>query len=205
MKPKIIVSDFDGVIGDSIDIALLINQKIVSLFDSEERVETFSDYYRLLGKKSELKNITEIESNSLRELYRIMYRHNLNEIKLFDEVLKIYSDLDQKPIIVSSSYSDVIKTVLGDSQKYFDGVYGYELGRKREILQRFKLNFEFIYVIDTFRDITICKDLNIPVIATTWGYDPIDKLKDNNPDYIVTNYSELTELFEKLNFKTLKK
>lgn len=205
MNHKIIITDFDGVVSDSLEIALIITQKIVSLFDSSERVDTFFDYYRLLGKKSGLNNVTEEESNTLRELYRIMYRHKLTEIKLFEEVLKIYSDLNHKPLIVSSSYSDVIKAVLGDSQIYFNGIYGYELGHKRDILKRLKTEFECTYVTDTFRDIMICKNLSIPVIATTWGYDSIDKLKEFKPDYIATNYKELDELLQKLDLKKLKK
>ncbi len=200
MNAKIIVSDFDGVIGDSLHVALMITRKIVDLFDTTETVNTFSDYYRLLGKKTELKNVTELDSATLRELYRIMHRHNSNKIKLFAEVLEIYSILYKKPLIVSSSYSDAIKIVLGDYQNVFDGIYGFELGHKKDILQKLKDEYEIMYITDTFRDVFICKNLNIPVIATTWGYDPAEKIKAENPNYIVSNFNELNKLLFKLNY-----
>lgn len=205
MNSKILVSDFDGVIGNSLQIALTITRKIVDLFDSTESVNTFYDYYRLLGKKSELNNVTEIESDTLRELYRIMHRHYSSEIKPFTEVLEVYAKLSHKPMIVSSSYSDVIKIVVGDYQKNFESIYGYESGHKKDILQRLKNENEIIYVTDTFRDIVICKSINIPVIATTWGYDPIEKIKAENPDYIVNNFKELNELLSELNYLPTKK
>lgn len=200
MNPKIIVSDFDGVIGDSLQVALIITRKIVDLFDKTEEVNSFNDFYRLLGNKSELKKVTEIESDTLRELYRIMHRHYSSEIKLFIEVLEMYLNLSQKPLIVSSSYSDTIKTVLGGYQKNFGGIYGYESGHKRDILKRIKNERQFVYVTDTYRDVVICKSIGIPVIATTWGYDPIDKIRAENPDYLVKNFMELNELLIELNY-----
>ena len=205
MNPKIIVSDFDGVIGDSLRVALIITKKIVNLFDMTAEVNSFNDFYRLLGKNSELANVTEIESNTLRELYRIMHRHYSNEIKPFTEVLEVYSNLSHKAMIVSSSYADVIITVVGDYQKNFERIYGYESGHKKDILQRLKSENEIMYVTDTFRDIVICKSINIPVIATTWGYDPIEKIKGESPDYIANNVVELNELLSELNYLSIKK
>lgn len=200
MNSKIVVSDFDGVIGDSLQVALFITRRIVDLFDKTEEVNSFNDFYRLLGKKSELNKVTEVESDTLRDLYRIMHRHYSSEIKPFSEVLKVYSKLSRKPLIVSSAYSDVIKTVLGDYQNLFESIYGYDSGYKKDTLQRLKSEYEIIYVTDTFRDIVICKNFNIPVIATTWGYDPIEKIIAKEPDYLVNNCEELNGLLFELGY-----
>ena len=193
MNQRIIISDFDGVIGDSLRLALIITKRIVDIFDNSEKINSFNDFYRLLGKQSELNNITEKESNTLRELYRIIYRHSSNKIGLFTEVIEIYSNLNRKPVIVSSSYSDVIKRVLGNYQKLFDGIYGYDNGHKIEILQKLKDKHRYTYITDTARDIIICRNIGVPVIATCWGYDSIEKIKVEKPDFLIRNFKELNE------------
>jgi phosphoglycolate phosphatase-like HAD superfamily hydrolase len=129
-----------------------------------------------------------------------MHRHNSKEIKLFVEVLELYSNLSQKPLIVSSSYADVIKKVLGDYEDNFECIYGYESGHKLDILRNLTEKYQFIYVTDTYRDIIICKSLGIPVIATCWGYDSLERMEVEKPDYIVKNYNELNSILTKLNF-----
>ncbi|MDR3596506.1 HAD hydrolase-like protein [Clostridium sp.] len=200
MNQNIIISDFDGVIGNSLKVALIITKKIATLFDSYEKVNSFSDFYRLLGKNSELNNVTETESNTLRELYRILLRHSSSEIGLFIEVLDIYSKLYKKPLIVSSTYTDTIKSILGKSQILFDRIYGYNNGHKEDILQNIQMTHEITYITDTVRDIIICKGIGIPVIATCWGYDSIEKIREEKPDYLAKNYNELKDILIKHNY-----
>lgn len=54
MTDKIIVSDFDGVLGNSLELALRVTRNIVDLFDNKEEVNSFYDYFRLLEKKQHL-------------------------------------------------------------------------------------------------------------------------------------------------------
>jgi len=200
MSSSIVVTDFDGVIGDSLPLALEITRNIVDLFDKTAKINSFADYYRLLGKRSELVNITETESNALRELYRIMYRHRANEIALFPKVLEVYSCLTEKPLLVTSSYADAVRTALKEDQKCFQAVYGYESGHKKDILLQLKSKYDLIYVTDSSRDVAICKEIGVPVIATCWGYDPIENLKKKEPDYLITDLKELSALLVKCGY-----
>ena len=200
MTEKIIVSDFDGVLGNSLELALRVTRNIVDLFDKKEEVNTFYDYYRLLGKKTTLAGITQTESATLRELYRIMMRHNSASITLFDEVIEIYNKLRQQPIIVSSSYADLVKIVLNDRQAIFQNIYGYESGHKRDILSSLFSKTNFVYITDTFRDVQICKGIGIPVIATCWGYDSKEKIIKETPDFLANNFIELSQILYELKF-----
>lgn len=200
MKKQIIISDFDGVIGDSLGVALSLTQNIVDLFPTNEEVKSFADYYRLFGRQSESKIVTTEESQTVRELHRILVRYHSDKINLFAGVTETYSKLSSKPIIVSSTYADVIKNVLENFANKFEFIYGYESGHKKEIFKKLVEEYEFTYVTDTLRDIEICKAFGIPVIATCWGYDSKEKLESGKPDYIANDFSELENILTKLNF-----
>ena len=58
---------------------------------------------------------------------------------------------------------------------------------------------DFTYVTDTLRDIEICKEFEVPVIATCWGYDSKEKLESGKPDYIANDFKELENILTKLN------
>jgi phosphoglycolate phosphatase-like HAD superfamily hydrolase len=197
-KELILVSDFDGVIGDSLSLALKSTRVVVDLFDKTEKINSFQDYYRLLGKNSSLKNINRDEAATLRELYRILIRHNSSEIGLFQKVINIYKRLKVRPYIVSSSYSDIIHSVLKDESSLFASILGLEKGHKRDILNGLKADINIIYVTDTFRDVRICNELQIPVIATIWGYDSLEKIVPDKPTYIAKNDGELLQLLTEL-------
>ena len=200
MKQRVLVTDFDGVLGDSLQIALALTRSIVQLFGDGREVSSFADYYKYFGRQSEDKIVTTEESQTLRELHRILIRYHFSEISLFHRVAEIYYRLRNKPTIVSSSYADAIEKVLGDFSNSFEFIYGYESGHKKEILIKLAEKYDFIYVTDTLRDIEICTALNVPVIAVTWGYDPMEKLVLGNPTYLISDYRDFEKLLGKLNF-----
>lgn len=199
---KIIVSDFDGVIGDSLPVGLKILKEMVDLFDKSKPITSFGDYYRFFGKKTELEKISDKDIDTLKELYRLLHRHRYSEISIFNDVLDVYSSLFQKPLIVSSAYANTIQRVLGTRVEIFDKILGYESGKKKELLENLKKEYNFIYITDTYRDIITCRSVAVPVIATTWGYDSIEKLSSENPDYLANNAQELNDLLSKLEFKS---
>ena len=163
---NLIISDFDGVVSDSLEIALSLTQNIVELFNGNEEVKTFADYYKLFGRQSEHKTVTTEESKTIRELHRILIRCNSDKINLFKSVAETYSKLRTKLLIVSSSYLDVIRKVLGKYENDFKFIYGYESGHKKIIFEKLVEQYDFTYVTDTLRDIEICNEFKVPVIAT---------------------------------------
>ncbi len=197
-QEKIVVSDFDGVIGNSLEVAVKLTKKIVALIDPSEQVTSFHDYYRLLSKKSTLPQITETDSATLRDLYRLLIRYEYQQIALFDEVLNLYRQLKQPPIIVSSSNASLVLRVLQEHHALFASIHGYEKGHKREILRSMKESFDLYYITDTFRDVKICKDLGIPAIATCWGYDTKKLIQEYHPDFFAEDFAALKEILESL-------
>jgi phosphoglycolate phosphatase-like HAD superfamily hydrolase len=199
MKAQVVVSDFDGVVGNSLPIALNIIHEIVRLFDNSERVTSFEDYKRLLGKNTTLKGIAPEQTETLRELHRIIMHHRGNEIELFTDVLHVYSYLKRKPLISSSSYSGTIRKALGKHADAFDAVHGFDSGKKETVLAQLKNKVDFIYITDSKIDIRRCHEVGVPVIAVSWGYDSVETLQNAKPDFLAANCVELKTILKSIN------
>lgn len=199
MKAQIVVSDFDGVVGNSLPTAINVVREIVGLFDKSETVNSFEDYRRLLGKNTMLKGITPEQTETLRELHRIVMQHKGSEIKLFTDVLRVYSHLKRKPFISSSSYSGTIKKALGKHADAFEAVHGFDSGKKEKVLEQLKNDMDFIYITDSKIDIRRCREVGVPVIAVAWGYDSVETLQNAKPDFMAANCKELKMILKKLN------
>ncbi|HEX5554272.1 MAG TPA: HAD hydrolase-like protein [Chitinophagaceae bacterium] len=199
MNPKIVVSDFDGVLGNSLPTAINIVREIVRLFDKSESVNSFEDYRRLLGKQTTLRGVSPEQTETLRELHRIVMEHRGHEIKLFSGVLRVYSQLKHKPFISSSSYSGTIKKALGEYTDAFEAVHGFDSGKKEDVLAKLKSDMDFIYITDSKVDIKRCRQVGVPVIATGWGYDAVETLQNAEPDFFAADCMELKTILKNLN------
>lgn len=127
-------------------------------------------------------------------------KHNSASITLFNEVIEKYNKLRQQPIIASSAYADLVKIVLNDKQSIFQNIYGYESGHKKDILSSLFSNRNYVYITDNFRDVQICKEIRIPVIATCLGYESKEKIIKETPDYLANNFIELSQILNELKF-----
>lgn len=97
MKQRVLVTDFDGVLGDSLQIALALTRSIVQLFGDGREVSSFADYYKYFGRQSEDKIVTTEESQTLRELHRILIRYHFSEISLFHRSQKSITGFATNP------------------------------------------------------------------------------------------------------------
>jgi phosphoglycolate phosphatase-like HAD superfamily hydrolase len=198
MNNRLIISDFDGVIGDSLNLCLRITGQIASLFENGIDILTFDGYRHYLGKASALPSLTEDNTSALREVHRLLMRRYAEDIPVFDGVINVYKKLIQRPLISSSSYEGTIVASLGNRRTTFGKIYGCDLCSKEETLAALKEQVPFIYVTDTKTDVERCHILDIPVIATVWGYDTRATLESSKPDYLVSNTDELAHLFDQL-------
>ncbi|WP_111682844.1 HAD family hydrolase [Winogradskyella tangerina] len=194
MNPEVVITDFDGVVGNSLRTAIEVAKGIVNLFDENEVVEQFDDYRRLIGKHGTLPH-----REKLREMHRLLMEHHGASIKPFTDVLQMYSALKRKPYVLSSSYIGTIEKVLSDNVSIFEAIYGFEEGPKEVLLNRLKQDLRFIYITDTIVDIARCKSIDVPVIAVTWGYDGKELLQNAKPDFLIDTPMELKNVLRNLN------
>ena len=126
-----------------------------------------------------------------------------NNLKVFKGTNKMLKELakDNKLIIITSNTTKAVKEFLNiKNLNYFEEVIGAdkETSKVKKIIyikSIFK-NYQYFYVGDTKGDIIEGKKAGIRTIAVTWGWHNIDKLKEQNLDYIVNSPQELINIFK---------
>lgn len=191
------ISDADGVIVDSKEMAWANAHKIVKLFKNVESFRTTVDYKRHFGREAQELLVGKNEAETLRALHRLLMRYSASQIKCFENILDIVSRIKIKKTIVTSAFASGIREILKENINLFDEIIGRESGRKSNILERIIRGNE-IYLTDSCRDIKTCQEMNLRVIGVGWGYEIAEEIIKANPDYFVKSPIELNSLLKKL-------
>lgn len=206
---NMLIFDYDGVIVDSLDIFMknLINACKINGFNQISTKGIFlnlfnGNMYENMAKLGiPKKEIPKILKNLKSGLL-----NNQNKLQLFDgtkEMLKKLSK-DNKIIIITSNVTKVVEEFLKlKNINCFEEIVGADketskIKKIENIKSKFKGNTYF-YIGDTRGDIIEGKKAGVKTIAVTWGWHNEDKLKEENPDFIVHSPQELLDLFKNLN------
>ena len=131
----------------------------------------------------------------------------LKEIPMFSGMDEVLEGLHKKGIrllIISSNSSSNISKFLSmhGSKKYFKKIYGGVglLGKSsalRKVLKSNKLSPEdVIYVGDEVRDIEAARDVDLDVVAVSWGFNDVSLLALEKPTAIARTRPELLKVLE---------
>ena len=205
---KHIIFDFDGTLADSEDVFFHVANDVcvkfgLPLFTPEQYAHLSSipikDAIKELGVKW-----YQIPQYSIEGCLAFMRR--IGSITFFDGIIDLIEELHERGFsmsIISSNSQDNIRHLL-DTYKldYFENIISAQrLFNKHRFIKSFmkdrKLKSdEVLYVGDEVRDIHACKKANIKVIAASWGFDDLIHLEKENPDYIASQPSEITEIID---------
>jgi len=189
---KVIFFDFDGVIADTLHIALEINQmskptltleRYQSYFDGnindaihEDKVVQKIDFFKEYGKRFKTLEIDEEKKSIIQKLAK--------EYQLF---------------IISSTTTDIIQSYL---QKHgilscFTEILGNEVHASK--VKKFQILFKkysidpknVIFITDSSGDMKEAKEVNIKkIIGILGGFQVEEALKKEKPSLIVKNFSQ---------------
>ena len=134
------------------------------------------------------------------DVYKL-YRQSIKDISFFDGIKELLETLNARGFqiaIISTNSASNIRDFLRRNQIDFinevicsNKIYGKERDIKRFLkMKKLKVS-EVIYVGDEIRDIIASKKNGIKVIWVSWGYDQIDNIKKEHPDYIVNEPQEI--------------
>jgi phosphoglycolate phosphatase len=195
-----IVFDFDGTLADTIDVV----KEIVSSEMNDINEEDF-EFLRSEGIKQLIKRkkipIYKIPKMVLHFASKLNTKH---DIPLYPEMLPIIQKLSSvyRLGIVSSNSEEIIRQCLAKYQveHLFDFVYSQSsiFGKHlvfKSMCKKHKLNpAEILYVGDEDRDIIACKKATIRSIAVCWGFNSEKRLREVNPDYLITTPKEIMDV-----------
>lgn len=201
---KLIIFDFDGTLVDSRELSVTIYNQLAQKYNTK-MIEDVETIMRLpLLERFKALNVPLYKVPLIASDLTKRYKDSLINITMFSGMRDLLIELIGRGYhvaIVSSNLEsnireyfqqnqlDVIRTIINSTN-----IMGKDKAIKK-LLTTHKLNpHEVIYVGDEIRDIIACKKLGIKIVCVDWGFDPIEMLKVNTPDYIVGSAEEILSI-----------
>jgi HAD superfamily hydrolase (TIGR01549 family) len=208
---KIVIFDFDGTIADTFDAVLRITSKLA--VELGYKPPTPEEVQRLRNLDSR-----EIIKQSKIPLFRLPFLLKRLKTELRQEIKKLkpipgMSDTliqlrqrDHLLGIVTSNSQDNVKAFLATHglDQLFSFIYsGTTLFGKGRVINRLlkQHNLDYhrvVYVGDETRDIEAAQNIQIRVVAVTWGFNSEEALLNQNPDFLIHRPLELIDVIETL-------
>lgn len=204
-----VLFDFDGVIADSLGLAIeAFNTIRDQHFLQLPRVTCQADMtvvYAGSLRASLFKWLSPDDSRRFFDLHSARMAEQAESLPIFPGIARSMSALgDKRASIVTSAYSQAVQRVLlrdtdFDENCLFE-IAGRELHQPKTtkiqaILDRLGIRAEeAVYVGDLESDILYCRDVPMDIIAVGYGYHPSSYLKTKNPAYVAETVDELDAL-----------
>lgn len=203
---KHIIFDFDGTLADS-----------TAVFASAWN--TLAQKYKFKG--IELKEIDTLKKLSISErsklfdfpMYKLpmilpqfykLYHQSLNDVHLFEGMKEVLLEIDKrgyKIIIISSNSKENILEFLKMNGIHCvadvlcsNRIFGKDKVMKKFLKESNVSATEVVYIGDEQRDIVACKKAGVPIIWVEWGYDAIEVIQNEEPEYKVATPEEILEI-----------
>ena len=203
---KYIIFDFDGTLADS-----------TAVFASAWN--TLAQKYKFKG--IELKEIESLKKLSIAErsklfdfpMYKLpmilpqfyrLYRQSLNEVHLYEGIKDVLMEIDKRGykilIISSNSQENILEFLkMNDIHCVSNVLCSNRIFGKDKVLKKFLKDSsstasDVLYIGDEQRDIVACKKVGVPIIWVSWGYDSIEVIQQEEPEYKITAPKEILEI-----------
>jgi len=195
--------DFDGVIADSFQKAFAVRKLISPSITEGEYRNLF-----LLNINDSLKNKSKLSDHNPNIDFFSEFRPRLMESPMFPGMKEAINSLAQKNslLIISTTTTNLIEEYLEmhELRTAFKEILGNEIHTSKS--EKIKMVFEkygvqatdCVFVTDTIGDINEARQIDVPVIAVSWGYQDKAMLSQKMPLTIVDTPEELVHEIEKL-------
>jgi len=203
---KYIIFDFDGTLADS-----------TAVFASAWN--TLAQKYKFKG--IEFKEIESLKKLSIAErsklfdfpMYKLpmilpqfyrLYRQSLNEVHLYEGIKDVLMEIDKRGykilIISSNSQENILEFLkMNGIQCVSNVLCSNRIFGKDKVLKKFLKDSsstasDVLYIGDEQRDIVACKKVGVPIIWVSWGYDSIEVIQQEEPEYKVNAPQEILDI-----------
>jgi len=201
-KNKVIMFDFDGVIVNSCQMSLEINQEWVSDI-------TYSEIQDWADGNVYNKKLRDNFDDSYFAHYFEQYSKRVVQLVPVEGMDRVISDLDlwgYKLVIVSSADENSIKSFLEkhNLDKYFTEILGKHFNPSKVekikiVLDKYKIKkTETLLVTDSVGDVKEAHEVGIKAIGVTWGLHEKERLEKNKVDFMAENPNDILEGIKKI-------
>lgn len=206
VKYKYVFFDFDGTLADTEEVNFVIYQKLAEKYNLRSITIDELGHIKKMSAR-ELMAYVELKKRYLPFLLKRgknLLKQDIRNIKpckadMFDVVLKLKNMGIKTAIITTNSKINVKMFLEEQNADIFDfiassSMFGKE-SKMRKIIKKEKIKpEEVLYVGDEIRDINAAKNTGVDIASVAWGYNTVESLKKNKPEYLINEPSELLNI-----------
>lgn len=206
MKYKYVFFDFDGTLADTEKVNFVIYQNLAEKYNLRNVTIGELGHIKKMSAK-ELMAYVELKKRYLPFLLKSGKKLLKQDIKSVEpckpDLIDIIKQLKEMGIITAIITTNSRYNVNMFLEKYNANIFnfienssmfGKETKMKKIIKKnKIKLN-EVLYVGDEIRDIHAAKNTGIDIASVAWGYNTVESLKKNKPEYIIYEPSQLIDI-----------
>lgn len=206
MKYKYVLFDFDGTLADTEEANFVIYQKLAEKYNLRNITIDELGHIKKMSAR-ELMAYVELKKRYLPFILKRgekLLKHNIKNIRpckvdIFDAILKLKEMGIQTAIITTNSKINVQMFLNEQNANIFDfivsaSMFGKE-SKMKKIIKKERLELkEVLYVGDEIRDIHAAKNTGIHIASVAWGYNTVESLKKNKPEYLIYEPAELIDI-----------
>lgn len=202
---KYVIFDFDGTIADSKNAFISAWNHLAEKhsFQPLKHEELESLKKMTITQRSKLLNFPMYKLPIVMPEFYTLYRQSIREVTLFEGIKELLTVLNEKgyqTAIISSNSVENIKEFLNSNEINVSEIicssriFGKDRMIKKFLKSQQLLSSEVIYVGDEHRDIVACKKCNVKIAWVGWGYDGLEVIQSESPDYMIYDPSEILQI-----------
>lgn len=203
---KHIIFDFDGTLADSTKVLLVAWNTLAEKYQYKKIMpEEINSLKKLsMTERSHFVNFPMYKLPVFVPHFYQYYRKSIKDVHLVDGMKDLLKEIEKKGykiVIISSNDKEHIVEFLQTNNliNVSNILCSSRFSGKDKILNKYIKDSnlkksEVIYVGDEHRDIIACKKVGIPIIWVGWGYDSIEVIQSEKPDYKVYAPAEILEI-----------
>lgn len=201
---KLIIFDFDGTLADSKEVSIAIYNQLAEKYKLK-KIDNIEYIRRLpLLERFKALDVPIYKLPLFAADFTKLYRDSLKKITMVTNMRELLIMLKsqgyQLAIISSNSENnirdffrqnklDVVETVIN-----YTSILGKDKVINKILTAQRLIPSEVIYIGDEIRDIRACKKLGIKIIWANWGYDSLEMLEGEQPDYVAGSPQDILSI-----------
>lgn len=201
---KLIIFDFDGTLADSKEVSIAIYNQLAEKYKLK-KIDNIEYIRRLpLLERFKALDVPIYKLPLFAADFTKLYRDSLKKITMVTNMRELLIMLKsqgyQLAIISSNSENnirdffrqnklDVVETVINSTS-----ILGKDKVINKILTAQRLIPSEVIYIGDEIRDIRACKKLGIKIIWANWGYDSLEMLEGEQPDYVAGSPQDILSI-----------
>ena len=197
-----LIFDFDGTLADTEQINFVIMNELAEQHNFQKM--TIDDMQRL--KTLSAKKVLNFFQIPWYKTPYILYQgkkqlaQRIDKVQAFEhlsQLLFLLKENYQLGIVTTNSKKNITQFLINNQLNIFDFIHcnAKLLGKERALqktIKKQKLNASStLYIGDEIRDIIAAHHCKLAIAAVSWGYNSINALQQQQPDYLVHSINEL--------------